>query len=451
MIASAMWGLLQITPLAAQGPMGPGGPGGQTPMRVDPSVKATFVPLGMGVPGVLYEPVAPGEKSRIGLFVMHAGADYLTFSACTELSKRGYRVLCANNSGGSLDHILLDAKRGVAYLRALAGVKKVVLWGHSGGATVMTAYQVVAENGVKVCQAAEKIAKCSDSLAGLPAADGLVLADSNWGNAEMTLFSIDPAVVRDDSGMDVKPELDLFNPTNGFNPQGSTYSAEFIARFQRMQGRRNNELIQTALVRLGAIQAGKGRFLDDEPFTAAGAGSMGGNNKLFAQDVRLMSHTRKPWPLIHADGSVTTEIVRTVRPPQNSRSLTPMLGMGAVTTTVRTYLTNSAIRVMDDYGYGEDSVQGVVWRSSYSSPPGNVEDIHVPLLALGMTGNWEYLAAETIYEHAASADKSLGFVEGANHMYLPCRPCEKTPGQYGDTVKTLYDYVDRWLSAKGRF
>ena len=76
--------------------------------------------------------MAPGEKSRIGLFVMHAGADYLTFSACTELPKRGYRVLCADNSGGSLDHILLDAKRGVAYLRALAGVRKVVLWGHSG-------------------------------------------------------------------------------------------------------------------------------------------------------------------------------------------------------------------------------------------------------------------------------------------------------------------------------
>ena len=63
MIASAMWGLLQITVLSAQGPMGPGGPGGQTPMRLDPSVKATFVPLGMGVPGVLYEPWRQGRRA----------------------------------------------------------------------------------------------------------------------------------------------------------------------------------------------------------------------------------------------------------------------------------------------------------------------------------------------------------------------------------------------------
>ena len=84
--------------------------------------------LGQGVPGVLYEPVTPVEKSQIGIFVMHSGADYLQFSACTELSKRGYRVLCANNStsktgiadDGSIDQILLDAKLGVAYLRQVS-------------------------------------------------------------------------------------------------------------------------------------------------------------------------------------------------------------------------------------------------------------------------------------------------------------------------------------------
>jgi hypothetical protein len=68
-----------------------------------------------------------------------------------------------------------------------------------------------------------------------------------------------------------------------------------------------------------------------------------------------------------------------------------------------------------------------------------------------MTGNWEYLAAETIYEHAATTDKTIAFVEGVSHVYTPCRECERTPVQFGDTVKTLYNYVDRWLSQKGRF
>lgn len=64
----------------------------------DQQVKTTFVRLGPGVPGVLYEPVTPGPKSAIAVFAMHSEVDYLEFSACTELSKRGYRVLCATNT-----------------------------------------------------------------------------------------------------------------------------------------------------------------------------------------------------------------------------------------------------------------------------------------------------------------------------------------------------------------
>jgi hypothetical protein len=70
---------------------------------------------------------------------------------------------------------------------------------------------------------------------------------------------------------------------------------------------------------------------------------------------------------------------------------------------------------------------------------------------MGMTGNWEYLAAEIIYDHARSADKTTAFVEGASHNFDACTKCEKYPGQFGDTLKTTYDYIDSWLSAKGRF
>jgi hypothetical protein len=48
-------------------------------------------------------------------------------------------------------------------------------------------------------------------------------------------------------------------------------------------------------------------------------------------------------------------------------------------------------------------------------------------------------------------DKTLAFIEGASHVYTTCRQCEKMPGQYGDTQKTLYDYADKWLNQKGRF
>lgn len=473
LVANVVLGLLCGLPSFAQDqPMGPGPQMGRSSQggaqdgpplgfsmpTVDPSVKTTFVPLGGGVPGVLYEPIHPGKKAQIGVFVMHAEGDYLRFSACTELSKRGYSVLCANNrspkNGSSLDfnmdEVLLDAKLGVAYLRKQPNIKKVVLFGHSGGGAMMSAYQNIAENGLKACQGPEKIYKCSNRLAGLPPADGIMLIDSNWGMAGMMLFSLDPAVTEESNGHSIDPGLDLFNPKNGFNPAGSDYSQEFIHKFQSAVNKRNNRILRSALDRLALINTGKGLFDDDEPFMVPGGVLLGFNNKLFAQDVKLMSHTKKAWPLLHADGSVTTEIVHSVRVPEGTRSMTSSL-RGAMRGTVRSYLTSFAIRTTDDYGFDEDSVHGVDWTSSYTCPAGNTPGIAVPLLAMGMTGHWEYLAAETLYENAKSSDKTLAFVEGASHMYSPCKQCEKTPGEYGDTVKTLYNYVDSWLSQKGRF
>jgi hypothetical protein len=450
--AAAALSLAGAAPAMAQGP------GPQAPFIPQVAgVKTTFVRLGNGEPGVLYEPTAPGAKAQVGLFVMHASGDYLTFSACGELSKRGYRVLCANNSSdkaglfddGMLDRVLLEAKNGVAFLKQYPGVKKVVLFGHSGGATIMTAYQDIAENGVKSCQDAAKIHKCPDSLAGLPAADGVVLADANWGQAEMVLLSVDPAVTREDNGVKLDASLDMFSPQNGFKPTGTTYSQDFIRKFQSGEGRRNNALIKEAEDRLAAIEAGKGAYLDDEPMIIPGA--FVAANKLFAQDVRLLSHSQKPWPLIHPDGSTTTQIIRSVRVPEMNQNPAPYYGRGALKTTVRNFLSSYAIRVTPEFGYDEDSIKGVEWTSTYASPPGDMEGVTVPFLALGMTGHWEGLAAETIYDHAKSADKTLAFVEGATHVYTPCKPCEKTPGQFGDTVKTTYDYVDGWLSKPGRF
>jgi hypothetical protein len=440
---AAIFGVVLASPLFAQ----------------DQETKDTFVPLGRGVPGVLYEPVASGPKSAIAVFVMHAEGDYLQMSACTELAKRGYRVLCANNSASksgtssdlSIDQILLDAKLGVAFLRKYPGVRKVVLLGHSGGGALMAAYQNIAENGLTACQGPEKIVKCPDTLAGLPPADGVILLDANFGLAGMVLFSIDPAVEDESTGQIVDPKLDLFNPQNGFNPSGSVYSDAFIHAFLSGVGRRENSLIKTALERLDAISAGKGRFSDDEPFVVPGANYLGFNNKPFAEDTQLWAHTRKAYPLLKKDGAAVTQVIATVRVPEGTKSATPSLETGALKTTVRKFLSSFAVRVNDDFSYDADSIRGVDWLSSYSCPIGSVQGVTAPLLTMGMTGHWEYLAAENIYEAAKSPDKTVAFVEGATHMFTPCTKCEKTAGQFGDTQKTLYDYLDAWLSKTGRF
>lgn len=450
----AIAGIASISPAWTQeGPQKPVGP------VTVAGIKTTFIYLGSGVPGVLYEPAAPGPKAQIGVFVMHSGADYLTHSACTELSTRGYRVLCANTSGdksgsfdtGRLDGSILEAGRGVKYLRAYPGVKKVVLWGHSGGGTLMTAYQSIAENGVKVCQDAQKIHKCPDNLADLAKADGVILGDTNIGLGTITLLSVDPAVIDNSSGLKLNPALDMYNPQNGYKADGTTtYSEEFRKKFFKAEAERNNAIIKLAEDRLAAIKAGKGQFKDDEPFFIPGGYI--GNNRLLSMDLSLMSKSVKPWPLVHADGSVTTQIIpgrRVARPTDNPSAF---YRRGAIKTTVQGFLTSYAIRVdANTYSYGADYIRGIQWTSTYASPPGNVQSIASPLLLLGMTGSYEGWASETIYELAKSTDKELAFIDGAGHGYNTCKACEKTPGQFGDTVKTTYDYADKWLSKPGRF
>ena len=60
------------------------------------------------------------------------------------------------------------------------------------------------------------------------------------------------------------------------------------------------------------------------------------------------------------------------------------------------------------------------------------------------------MASETIYENLSSKDKEIAFVYGATHKFEPARHIEKHPGEFGDTMKTLHDFIDEWLS-KDRF
>lgn len=423
------------------------------------NAKTTFVRIGRRMPAVLYEPFAEDitpetDHRNIAVLVMHSDEDYLSCPTGEELAKRGFLCLCANVPAkeGILftqNEKMKAVQEGILFLRSLPMVQKVVLMGHSGGASLLSAYQCMAEAGPLIFSGPERLYPWRAEKPLAPA-DGIMFLDANWGNALMQLFSLDPAVTREDSGKDLDPAIDLFTPENGFDPNGSTYSADFIHAFQRAQADRNKRLLTLAEERLAALDAGVGFYDDDEPFIIPGAAQSFFNNRLFAQDIRLMSRTRGSHKLLHADGSITEEIVHSVRHAENPVSMTGSYREGARYLTVRTFLSSYAVRTTSDFGYDADTVYGVDWDSTYAAAPSNVPYIHVPTLVAGMTGGWEAAAAETIYDRSVSGDKDLIYIEGASHKFHPAKDCEKTPGQFGDTVKTLHDYVADWL-LEGRF
>jgi hypothetical protein len=108
-------------------------------------------------------------------------------------------------------------------------------------------------------------------------------------------------------------------------------------------------------------------------------------------------------------------------------------------------MANDAIRTTKDYAVTEDDVTGVDWKSSNMSAPGVAGGITVPTLVMTMTCFMFVVPSEIIYDHLPARDKTFVGVDGAGHLFTPCKP------EYGDTRKRVFDYVDGWLSRPGRF
>ena len=151
-------------------------------MAEDAVYSAEYVKLGHQSAAV-YQPTTKTTKTGIGVVVMHSDEDYMGFLPNSELAKRGYTVIAtAPKAGKLISEKLLNIKACVEYLRQQPNIKKVILLGHSGGATVMTAYQLVAEKG-KAAFDGKLYNDWSEMLANLPKADGVMLLDANFGNS----------------------------------------------------------------------------------------------------------------------------------------------------------------------------------------------------------------------------------------------------------------------------
>ena len=55
-----------------------------------------FAGVPSAVKGALYAPDAPQKPPHVGILVMHRASNFMNALACTELSKRGFMVLCMN-------------------------------------------------------------------------------------------------------------------------------------------------------------------------------------------------------------------------------------------------------------------------------------------------------------------------------------------------------------------
>ena len=404
----------------------------------------------------LYTPDA-GPAPHVGILLIHRTSNYLRHPACTELSRRGFMLLCMNTRFANnetlvrFEELALDVKAGVQFLRSQPGITKVLLFGHSGGGPTTSFYQAVAENGTAFCKAPNKLVKCTEDLAGLPPVDGIVFADAHPGNPVNVLRGLNPSVLdeRNPPSEQVNPALDPFDPKNGFNPNGdSRYSVEFQQRYYQAQSKRMNALIDDALARLERMQRGAYTYPDNDLVVIPRGGNPGAGPgaaaALFNYDVNIpeIFTTARPEKLLRNDGSVVTEVVTSayVAEPRLA-ALHRAFDAGTKILSIHSFLSTNAVR-------STNSLNGIYDCSSNNSTICAVRSIAVPALFVAMGAHYFVRDMEREYDAATTRDKDLIVIEGASHGFTPCTRCEKTPGQYANSAKNFYDYVQAWITKR---
>ena len=406
--------------------------------------RPVYVPFTPGaVKGALYAPDA-GPAPHVAILLIHRTSNFLAHLATTELASRGFMVLAMNprsdnnEAAVSFEDNALDVKSGVEFLRRQQGITKVLLFGHSGGGPATSFYQAVAETGPSYCQGPGKLVECANTLAGLPKADGLILVDAHPGVSVNGLRSLNAAVVDERDPRKIDPALDPFSPANGYDPKAPHYSDAFKLKYFKAQADRMNRLIDAARQRLAAMTRGADAYPDDDVFPIV----RGEGARLMEIDPSVHHATKERRKLIRNDGSVVTQIVESVRPVgRGSEALNAAFGTGTRLLTLRSFLSANAIRA-------KDSMDDIDWCSSNNSTPCALQHISVPLLVTAMGAHYFVRDNEIHYEMAASKDKDFVVIEGATHGIRACTACERTPGQYGNSVRNFFDYVSGWIKAR---
>jgi pimeloyl-ACP methyl ester carboxylesterase len=139
----------------------------------------------------------------------------------------------------------------VHWLRELAGIDRVVLFGNSGGGSLMAAYQSQAvEPNVRPATGMRPLAAVAD----LPAGDLFVALAAHPGRPEVLTNWLDPSVTDESDPLSADPDLDPFNPANG-----PPYSVDFQARYRAAQRARNDRITDWALGQLEALADSRAR------------------------------------------------------------------------------------------------------------------------------------------------------------------------------------------------
>jgi pimeloyl-ACP methyl ester carboxylesterase len=189
-------------------------------------------------------------KPKTGVVVMHPRGDFSHHYVIPRLVEAGVAVVGGNTRNPNNDvttvheEIVLDVASCVALLKH-RGVKNIVLIGNSGGGPLNGFYQAQARKpkGQRLAKTPGGRRTWLNDAEMIPA-DGLIYLSSHKGEGMIMNEIIDPSVIDETRPHLTDPDLDMYDPKNGFkipgaldgsDAQWSEYAPEFVTRFRAAQ------------------------------------------------------------------------------------------------------------------------------------------------------------------------------------------------------------------------
>ncbi|MFI6676246.1 alpha/beta hydrolase [Kribbella sp. NPDC050470] len=233
------------------------------PTGVATSVHELGTSDGAKVTGVLRIP----RGATAVVTIMHPRQDVTHHPLVPYLLTIGYGVWTQGTRSPNNDlnllheQAIIDFAAGHAFLREQG--LDVYSLGHSGGGTLAAFYcqqaSLAPEERLPTTPSGRPVPLADTAM---PLPDGCIFLAPHPGQGALLQRLIDPSVADESDPLSVDPELDPFNPANGFRPapESSRYDDEFITRYRAAQEERVRRLDAKARAYVSDAQQAKRTF-----------------------------------------------------------------------------------------------------------------------------------------------------------------------------------------------
>jgi pimeloyl-ACP methyl ester carboxylesterase len=384
--------------------------------------------------GVLWLP--PTGKPKTCVIMSHPRAEFghhysIPFWVEAGYAAFGFNTRYLNNDATMLhENLMLDLAAALKFLREEEEFERIVMLGNSGGGSLFAYYdsQARAPQGQRVASPPGGGPPDLNQF-DFPTADAFIILAAHPGQGMVLMNCLDAAVVDESDPFASDAALDMYDERNGFKtpPATSSYSKEFIERYRAAQRARCARI--DAIARRHIAEAGQARAV----MRADGFAGTPGEHRNYvirrAMAPRYMIVYRTQANPNYSDLSIdpSERAVGSIISPRPDLANYSAFGLGRIVTPDAWLSTWSGL-------------------SSYAKTAANLPKVPVPTLVVGANADQDIFLSDVRAEYEASGatDKTLKFIEGAEHFMR----AGGTKANLGDPRPRLMKVLVEWTRAR---